>query len=38
MAEVSIFFNNFRDLVNEGIFDIISDAMQSQDRKLVLTG
>ncbi|XVF66140.1 hypothetical protein PTKIN_Ptkin10aG0011300 [Pterospermum kingtungense] len=28
----------FRDLVNEGIFDIISDALQSQDKKLVLTG
>ncbi|TYH27367.1 hypothetical protein ES288_A02G064600v1 [Gossypium darwinii] len=28
----------FRDLINEGIFDIISDALQSQDKKLVLTG
>ncbi|KAM5568801.1 hypothetical protein ABKV19_016364 [Rosa sericea] len=28
----------FRDLMNEGIFDIVSDALQSQDKKLVLTG
>ncbi|XP_044487508.1 serine/threonine-protein phosphatase 4 regulatory subunit 3-like isoform X2 [Mangifera indica] len=28
----------FRDLMNEGIFDIIADALQSQDKKLVLTG
>ncbi|XP_059632786.1 uncharacterized protein LOC132275338 [Cornus florida] len=28
----------FKDLVNEGIFDIISDVLQSQDKKLVLTG
>ncbi|XVE65535.1 hypothetical protein DITRI_Ditri08aG0007400 [Diplodiscus trichospermus] len=28
----------FRDLMNEGIFDIITDALQSQDKKLVLTG
>ncbi|KAK8671206.1 hypothetical protein V6N13_037808 [Hibiscus sabdariffa] len=28
----------FRDLVNEGIFDIITDALQSVDKKLVLTG
>lgn len=28
----------FRDLVNEGIFDIVSDALQSQDKRLVLTG
>ncbi|XP_022723135.1 serine/threonine-protein phosphatase 4 regulatory subunit 3-like isoform X2 [Durio zibethinus] len=28
----------FRDLANEGIFDIITDALQSQDKKLVLTG
>ncbi|KAH7573490.1 hypothetical protein JRO89_XS03G0158100 [Xanthoceras sorbifolium] len=28
----------FRDLMNEGIFDIITDALQSQDNKLVLTG
>ncbi|KAI5415628.1 uncharacterized protein LOC127073207 isoform X1 [Lathyrus oleraceus] len=28
----------FRDLMNEGIFDIISDVLQSQDKKLVLTG
>ncbi|KAJ8560458.1 hypothetical protein K7X08_022318 [Anisodus acutangulus] len=28
----------FRDLVNEGIFDIIADVLQSQDKKLVLTG
>lgn len=27
-----------RDLMNEGIFDIIIDALQSQDKKLVLTG
>lgn len=38
MAEVSIFFNHFRDLMSEGIFDIITDALQSQDKKLVLTG
>jgi protein phosphatase-4 regulatory subunit 3 len=28
----------FRDLMNEGIFDIISYVLQSQDKKLVLTG
>ncbi|XP_038720091.1 serine/threonine-protein phosphatase 4 regulatory subunit 3A-like isoform X2 [Tripterygium wilfordii] len=28
----------FRDLMNEGIFDIITVALQSQDKKLVLTG
>ncbi|XP_017975032.1 PREDICTED: serine/threonine-protein phosphatase 4 regulatory subunit 3 isoform X1 [Theobroma cacao] len=28
----------FRDLMNEGIFDIITDALQSQDKKLELTG
>ncbi|XWS08505.1 hypothetical protein CRYUN_Cryun40dG0008300 [Craigia yunnanensis] len=28
----------FRELMNEGIFDIIADALQSQDKKLVLTG
>ncbi|KAG6664198.1 serine/threonine-protein phosphatase 4 regulatory subunit 3 isoform X1 [Carya illinoinensis] len=28
----------FRDLMNEGIFDIITDALQSEDKKLVLTG
>ncbi|KAL5700910.1 hypothetical protein ACHQM5_026308 [Ranunculus cassubicifolius] len=28
----------FRDLVNEGIFDIITEALQSQDKRLVLTG
>ncbi|XP_027339154.1 serine/threonine-protein phosphatase 4 regulatory subunit 3-like isoform X3 [Abrus precatorius] len=28
----------FRDLMNEGIFDIITDILQSQDKKLVLTG
>ncbi|XP_077217272.1 uncharacterized protein LOC143851645 [Tasmannia lanceolata] len=28
----------FRDLVNEGIFDIITDVLQSQDKRLVLTG
>ncbi|KAL6193670.1 hypothetical protein ACLB2K_034754 [Fragaria x ananassa] len=28
----------FRDLMNEGIFDIVSDALQSRDKKLVLTG
>ncbi|KAG8372900.1 hypothetical protein BUALT_Bualt12G0115200 [Buddleja alternifolia] len=27
----------FRDLVNEGIFDIIADVLQSEDKKLVLT-
>ncbi|KAA8527388.1 hypothetical protein F0562_034897 [Nyssa sinensis] len=27
-----------RDLVNEGIFDIIADVLQSQDKKLVLNG
>lgn len=35
---LSNFFNADRDLVNEGIFDIISDALQSQDKRLVLTG
>ncbi|KAE9601491.1 hypothetical protein Lal_00040630 [Lupinus albus] len=28
----------FRDLMNEGIFDIISDVLQCQDKKLVLIG
>ncbi|XP_040957360.1 serine/threonine-protein phosphatase 4 regulatory subunit 3 isoform X2 [Gossypium hirsutum] len=28
----------FRDLINEGIFDIITDVLQSPDKKLVLTG
>ncbi|XP_026435279.1 serine/threonine-protein phosphatase 4 regulatory subunit 3-like [Papaver somniferum] len=28
----------FRDLMNEGIFDIITDALRTQDNKLVLTG
>ncbi|KAJ9154590.1 hypothetical protein P3X46_027910 [Hevea brasiliensis] len=28
----------FRDLMNEGIFDIITEALQNQDKKLVLTG
>lgn len=28
----------YRDLMNEGIFDIITDVLQSQDKKLVLTG
>ncbi|CAK7326379.1 unnamed protein product [Dovyalis caffra] len=28
----------FRDLMNEGIFDIVADTLQSQDNKLVLTG
>ncbi|XP_038700990.1 serine/threonine-protein phosphatase 4 regulatory subunit 3A-like isoform X2 [Tripterygium wilfordii] len=28
----------FRDLINEGIFDIITDTLQSRDKKLVLTG
>lgn len=28
----------FRDLMNEGIFNIIADALQSQDKRLVLTG
>ncbi|XP_022939286.1 serine/threonine-protein phosphatase 4 regulatory subunit 3-like isoform X3 [Cucurbita moschata] len=28
----------FRDLMNEGIFDIITDVLQSPDKKLVLTG
>ena len=28
----------FRDLMNEGIFDIVSDVLQSPDKKLVLTG
>lgn len=27
-----------RDLVNEGLFDIITDALQSPDKRLVLTG
>ncbi|KAH9683756.1 Binding protein [Citrus sinensis] len=27
-----------KDLMNEGIFDIVTDALQSQDKKLVLTG
>lgn len=30
--------NSCRDLMNEGIFDIVTDALQSQDKKLVLTG
>ncbi|XP_011020283.1 PREDICTED: serine/threonine-protein phosphatase 4 regulatory subunit 3 isoform X2 [Populus euphratica] len=28
----------FRDLMNEGIFDIIADILQCQDKRLVLTG
>ncbi|XP_011010052.1 PREDICTED: serine/threonine-protein phosphatase 4 regulatory subunit 3 isoform X3 [Populus euphratica] len=28
----------FRDLMNEGIFDIIADTLQNQDKKIVLTG
>ncbi|KAL9325617.1 hypothetical protein ACSQ67_006262 [Phaseolus vulgaris] len=28
----------FRDLMNEGIFDVVTDVLQSQDKKLVLTG
>ncbi|XP_019054595.1 PREDICTED: serine/threonine-protein phosphatase 4 regulatory subunit 3-like isoform X2 [Nelumbo nucifera] len=28
----------FRDLMNEGIFDVITDALQSQDKRLILTG
>ncbi|XP_031097823.1 serine/threonine-protein phosphatase 4 regulatory subunit 3 [Ipomoea triloba] len=28
----------FKDLVDEGIFDIVSDVLRSQDKKLVLTG
>ncbi|CAH1442231.1 unnamed protein product [Lactuca virosa] len=28
----------FRDLVNEGIFSVITDILQSEDKKLVLTG
>ncbi|KAK9724199.1 hypothetical protein RND81_05G055100 [Saponaria officinalis] len=28
----------FRDLVNEGLFDIISDILRSEDKRLVLTG
>ncbi|XVF62484.1 hypothetical protein PTKIN_Ptkin09bG0011700 [Pterospermum kingtungense] len=28
----------FRDLIDEGILDIITDALQSQDKKIVLTG
>ncbi|XP_061344780.1 uncharacterized protein LOC133290671 isoform X2 [Gastrolobium bilobum] len=28
----------FRDLMNEGIFDIVTDVLQSQDKKFVLTG
>lgn len=28
----------FRDLVNEGIFGVITDILQSEDKKLVLTG
>ncbi|KNA15844.1 hypothetical protein SOVF_094540 [Spinacia oleracea] len=28
----------FRDLVNEGLFDIISDILQSEDKRIVLTG
>ncbi|CAJ2662453.1 unnamed protein product [Trifolium pratense] len=28
----------FRDMVNEGIFDTVTDVLQSQEKKLVLTG
>ncbi|RDY00208.1 Serine/threonine-protein phosphatase 4 regulatory subunit 3, partial [Mucuna pruriens] len=28
----------FRDLMNEGIFDVVTNVLQSQDKKLVLTG
>ncbi|RDX90921.1 Serine/threonine-protein phosphatase 4 regulatory subunit 3, partial [Mucuna pruriens] len=31
-------FRLFRDLMNEGIFDIVTDVLQSGDKKLVLTG
>lgn len=31
-------FWRFRDLVTEGIFDVIADILQSQDKKLILTG
>ncbi|KAA3481165.1 serine/threonine-protein phosphatase 4 regulatory subunit 3-like isoform X1 [Gossypium australe] len=31
-------FNYFRDLMNEGIVDIITDALQSEDKKIVLMG
>lgn len=27
-----------RDLMNEGVFEIITDILQSQDKKLILTG
>ena len=29
---------SYRDLMNEGIFDIIADTLQNQDKKIVLTG
>lgn len=36
---IIVFISSFyRDLMNEGIFDIITDVLQSQDKKLVLTG
>lgn len=37
MLSYDIFFHAYRDLVNEGIFDVIADILQSEDKKLVLT-
>lgn len=31
-------FNAHRDLATEGIFDIITDILQSEDKKLISTG
>ncbi|XLU58091.1 hypothetical protein S245_052739, partial [Arachis hypogaea] len=31
-------FRLFRVLMNEGVFDVITQALQSQDKKLVLIG
>ena len=30
--------NVYRELMNEGIFDVVTNVLQSQDKKLVLTG
>lgn len=31
-------FNSCRDLLSEGILDIVADVLQNEDKKLVLTG
>lgn len=38
VADNNIFFSFVRDLVREGVFDIISDVLQSQDKVLISAG